>query len=349
MTEKRTAPGEELKGIALPADPAEMLDAFGGQYQLIVNEISKAIIGQRNVIDEVLVGLFTGTHSLLIGVPGLAKTSIVQAVADVLDLKFKRIQFTPDLMPSDITGTNVLRPDASGGHEFTFVPGPVFSNIVLADEINRTPPKTQAALLEAMQEHQVSVGDETYPLPNPFFVMATQNPIEHEGTYPLPEAQLDRFLFSVYVNYPGSDEEQEIYRFHMRGRPVRLHPVLSRDDVLRMQETVRRVVVGEHIVGYVNSIVRASRPGAQGAPPFVGEYVSWGVGTRGGIYLLTAARARAAMDGRLNVSIDDVKKVAFPCLRHRFGLNFRAETEGINSDEIVRRLLEIVPVPGKQV
>ncbi|MBN1807601.1 MAG: MoxR family ATPase [Planctomycetes bacterium] len=332
--------------MALPADPAEMLDEFGSRYQLIAREISKAIIGQHEVVDEVLIGLFTGTHSLLIGVPGLAKTSIVQAVADVLDLKFKRIQFTPDLMPSDITGTNVLRPDASGGHEFSFVPGPVFCNIVLADEINRTPPKTQAALLESMQERQVSVGDETYPLPNPFFVIATQNPIEHEGTYPLPEAQLDRFLFSIKVDYPGSDEEQEIYRFHMRGRPVRLRPVLSREDVLRMSETVRRVVVGDHIVDYVNSLVRATRPGAEGSPPFVNEYIAWGVGTRGGIFLLTAARAWAAMDGRLNVSIDDIRKVAYPCLRHRLGLNFRSETEGIDADELIRRLVDVVPAPG---
>ncbi|HHN45901.1 MAG TPA: MoxR family ATPase [Planctomycetes bacterium] len=314
----------------------------------MASEISKVIIGQKEVIDQVLIGLFTGTHSLLIGVPGLAKTSIVQSVADVLDLKFKRIQFTPDLMPSDITGTNVLRPEAAE-QKFTFVPGPVFANIILADEINRTPPKTQAALLEAMQERQVSVGDETYPLPNPFFVIATQNPIEHEGTYPLPEAQLDRFLFSIKVDYPGSDEEQEIYRFHMRGRPVRLRPALSRENVLRMQETVRRVVVGDHVVAYVNSLVRATRPGGDAAPPFIGEYVSWGVGTRGGIYLLTAARAWAAMDGRLNASIDDVRKIACPCLRHRMGLNFRAETEGVDADELIRRLVEAVPAPGEKV
>ncbi|MCW8132274.1 MAG: MoxR family ATPase [Planctomycetota bacterium] len=312
----------------------------------MVRELGKVIIGQRDVVDQMFGALFSGSHCLLVGVPGLAKTTIVKALSEVLALSFKRVQFTPDLMPSDITGTNVIDEDPkTGRRDFKFLPGPIFANVVLADEINRTPPKTQAALLEAMQERQVSVGNITYPLPSPFFVIATQNPIEQEGTYPLPEAQQDRFMFNIFVDYPSPEEESEIYRFATVARPVKLKPVLTADDIFRLQEVVDRIVVSDYVLQYVTDLVRSTRPDDAKAPKFIKEYVDWGAGPRAGLYLIKGAKALAAMDGRINVACEDIRAVAVPVLRHRIGTNFQAESNGIDPVKIVGMLLKEVREP----
>ena len=312
----------------------------------ILTELRKVIVGQNEVVDQVLISILSKGHCLLVGVPGLAKTLLVKSIAATLNLEFNRIQFTPDLMPSDITGTRVIQEDQSTrAREFKFVKGPLFANIVLADEINRTPPKTQAALLEAMQELHVTAGGERFDLSPPFFVMATQNPIEQEGTYSLPEAQLDRFMFNIMVDYPEDSEEVEIYRRTTVLEEPEIEPVLEGETILKLQAIVRQVPVSDYILEYVQSLVRATRPRRETAPDFVKNYISWGAGPRAGQYLILGAKARALTLGRLNVSPDDVIAIALPVMRHRIGLNFNAEAEGINTDEIVERLLETVKPP----
>jgi MoxR-like ATPase len=284
----------------------------------ISSELSRVIVGQSQVIEELLVAMFAGGHCLLVGVPGLAKTLMVRTLADTLSLSFNRVQFTPDLMPSDITGTEVIQEDrTTGTREFRFIEGPIFTNVLLADEINRTPPKTQAALLEAMQEHQVTAGGKRHRLQEPFFVLATQNPIEQEGTYPLPEAQLDRFMFQVFVDYPSEEEE--------------------------LQQTVRRIPAADHVIRYAMQFARLTRREKGNVPDFITKYVSWGAGPRASQYLILGAKARAMLKGRAYVSTEDVRAVAAPVLRHRIVTNFNAEAEGVNSDEIVRRLAELIP------
>ncbi len=308
-------------------------------------ELQKIIIGQDLVIEQLFAAIFTRGHCLLEGVPGLAKTLMVSTLSQILDLDFKRIQFTPDLMPSDITGTNVLEEDDQGRRNFRFVEGPIFTNILLADEINRTPPKTQAALLQAMQERQVTVGQETYDLPAPFFTIATQNPIEQEGTYPLPEAQLDRFMFNIKIDYPSLSEEERILAATTRGEKPTVNKVLSSRAILNLQKLVSSVAVSEYIIQYVASLVRATRPRDDSAPQFVKDLVEWGAGPRAGQFLIQGGKALAAMDGRFSVSIDDVQKVAIPVLRHRVSTNFQAQAEGMTTEDVVNRLVKEIPTP----
>jgi MoxR-like ATPase len=289
--------------------------------------------------------IFTRGHCLLEGVPGLAKTLMVSTLARILDVQFKRIQFTPDLMPSDITGTNVLEEDEAGRRNFRFVDGPIFTNILLADEVNRTPPKTQAALLQAMQEREVSIGQITHPLPEPFFVIATQNPIEQEGTYPLPEAQLDRFMFNIKVDYPSAAEEEQILSFTTRNEKPECRKVLSGRAIVNLQKLVGSVAVSEYIVKYAARLVRATRPKDPSAPQFVRDLVDWGAGPRAGQFLIHGGKALAAMDGRFSVAIEDVKKIAVPVLRHRISTNFQAQAEGMSSESVVLRLLKEIPEP----
>ncbi len=310
----------------------------------ILAELRKVIVGQDEVVEQVLIALFTGGHCLITGVPGLAKTLLIKTLADVLDLEFKRIQFTPDLMPSDITGTEILDDDAGMRH-LRFVKGPIFAQIVLADEINRTPPKTQAALLEAMQEHHVTAYGRTYPLVEPFFVLATQNPIELEGTYPLPEAQLDRFMFNIVITYLSEDDEVAVVTRTTGVKQTVPARVLSGPDILQFQELARQVVIAEDVARYTVRLVDASRPGRTGAPEFVEKWVKWGAGLRASQALVRGAKARALMHGRYHVAIKDVQALAKPILRHRIMTNFYAESERINSDAIVDRLLETVPAP----
>jgi MoxR-like ATPase len=324
---------------------AELLDSFHKSRSLMIEELGKVIIGQRDVVELMLAAIFTRGHCLLVGVPGLAKTLMVSSLARILDIAFKRIQFTPDLMPSDITGTNVIDENEAGRREFRFVQGPVFTNILLADEINRTPPKTQAALLQSMQEREVTVGQQTYPLPDPFFVIATQNPIEQEGTYPLPEAQLDRFMFDIRVGYPAVEEEEKILGATTRGESPELRKVLSGRAILNLQKLVYNVAVSEFVVKYVTRLVRATRPADSSAPQFVKEMVDWGAGPRAGQNLILGGKAMAAMDGRFSVSLDDVRKVAGPVLRHRISANFQAQAEGMTTDRLIARLVETVPEP----
>jgi MoxR-like ATPase len=316
------------------------------QRNAILDEVSRAVVGQEQVLELMIAALLAQGHCLLVGVPGLAKTQMAKALAGSLDLSFRRIQFTPDLMPSDITGTNVIYDLPEGGREFRFVQGPVFANIVLADEINRTPPKTQAAMLEAMQERQVSVAQKTYELEPPFFVIATQNPIEQEGTYELPEAQLDRFMFDIHVEYPPLAQEEQILSSTTAQQEVEgTRPILSVGDVLEAQRLVRRVAVSNYMVSYVARIIRSTRPSDELAPAFVKEFVEWGVGPRGGQLLILGAKALAAIGGRPNVSVADIHRAAVPALRHRVATNFQAQAEGIGSVDIVRRLLKSIPEP----
>ncbi|MBP6601988.1 MAG: AAA family ATPase [Verrucomicrobiales bacterium] len=309
-------------------------------YAAMRSQLELVIVGQDEVIEQLLISIFCRSHALLVGVPGLAKTLLISTLSEVLDLSFKRVQFTPDLMPADITGTEVLEEDIGTGRRiFKFVKGPIFANMILADEINRTPPKTQAALLEAMQEHHVTIGEETYPLPEPFFVLATQNPIEQEGTYPLPEAQLDRFMFNIRVNYPSATEEEDIIKRVTGTYKANIQKQLDGEAVLKLQNVVRRVPVADHVVTYAAQIARASRPREEGAPDFVREMVSWGAGPRAGIYLILAAKARAILQGRYHATTGDVRAVALPVLRHRVLTTFNAEAAGITSDDIVNRLV----------
>jgi MoxR-like ATPase len=308
----------------------------------IVREIEKRIIGQRDVVDQLLTALFSRGHCLFVGVPGLAKTLLISTLAETLNLSFSRIQFTPDLMPSDITGTDVLEEDhATGKRGFRFIRGPLFANLVLADEINRTPPKTQAALLQSMQEYRVTAGGRTYPLALPFLVFATQNPIEQEGTYPLPEAQLDRFMFQVDVGYPSQQEEMDIVKQQTSPQRTELQRVLSPERIVELQELVLRVPAADHVVRYAVNLARATRPG-EGAPEFVRELVAWGAGPRASQYLILAGKARAILNGRFAVSLEDVKALARPTLQHRLIVNYKAEAEGTTSKVIVDRLLETI-------
>ncbi len=318
-------------------------------YRSIADEVAKRIVGQHDVVEQLLIALFARGHCLLVGVPGLAKTMMIRTVADALSLEFNRIQFTPDLMPADITGTEVIQEDrATGAREFRFLPGPVFANIVLADEINRTPPKTQAALLEAMQEGQVTAGGQRHQLPSPFFVLATQNPIEQEGTYPLPEAQLDRFLFMVLVDYPDEVEELEIVRRTTADMATSITSTLSADDILELSRIVRRVPVADHIARYAIQLVRKTRVGQGDVPQIVRDYVSWGAGPRASQYLILAGKARAVLHGRYYVASEDIRAVAPAVLRHRIVTNFNAEAEGLKPDDIVQHLVENTPVADDQ-
>jgi MoxR-like ATPase len=334
------APDEELR-----QREEQALKGLSVAYERLREEIGKVIIGQSEVIDELLIALFTRGHCLLVGVPGLAKTLLVSTISQILQLSFRRIQFTPDLMPSDITGTDVLQDDPETGRRtFQFMQGPIFTNILLADEVNRTPPKTQAALLEAMQERHVSVGTNTYRLPKPFFVLATQNPIEQEGTYPLPEAQLDRFMFNVIVKYPTPGEELLILKQTTGGEEPELETALTGEQILALQEVVRKVPVPEHVFVYARDLVRATRPDEQEAIKQVKDYLSWGAGPRAGQYLILGAKARAVLDGRFHVTTDDIKAVAQPVLRHRLVTNFQANSEGISTDDVIDQLIKRVPI-----
>jgi MoxR-like ATPase len=324
-------------------DDLAALNNLQDSHSKIRSEIAKIIIGQDAVVEQLLIALLAQGHCLLVGVPGLAKTLLISTLAQILDLKFNRIQFTPDLMPSDITGTEIIEEDRSTGKRgFKFVKGPVFANIILADEINRTPPKTQAALLQAMQEHEVTAAGQTYKLEEPFFVLATQNPIEQEGTYPLPEAQLDRFMFNIYVDYPTRAEEEEIVMTTTAAPKADLHKALDGQQIVTLQRLVRTVPVSEHLVSYAVKLARATRPGEEGSPDFINNWVSWGAGPRAGQYLVLAAKTRAILEGRPTPSIEDIKFAAVPVLRHRIVTSFSAEAEGVDTLTIIAKLLETV-------
>jgi MoxR-like ATPase len=329
----------------------EYLNQFSTDRVAMLDQLRRVVVGQSEVIEQVLAAIFTRGHCLLVGVPGLAKTLLVSSIAQILSVAFKRVQFTPDLMPSDITGTTVLEESADGKSVFRFIQGPIFANIVLADEINRTPPKTQAALLEAMQERQVTAGADTMKLPEPFFVIATQNPIEQEGTYPLPEAQLDRFMFNIRVDYPTAEDEQQIVTMSTRPERAELSKVLSAERIVAWQKLVKKVEVPKFVNEFIVKLVRATRPKDPSAPEMIKRLVDWGAGPRAGIFLAQAGQAFAAMDGRPSVAIDDVKKAATPVLRHRVSANFQAQAEGRTSDDIVIELLKIIsePEPKKYV
>jgi MoxR-like ATPase len=327
----------------LENDDIRAVEKLNEAYRAITGQLSRVIVGQQRVIEELLVAMFARGHCLLVGVPGLAKTLMIRTLADALSLQFSRIQFTPDLMPSDITGTEVIQEDKlSGIRELRFLKGPIFANVILADEINRTPPKTQAALLEAMQEHQLTVGGKRHRLEEPFFVLATQNPIEQEGTYPLPEAQLDRFMFNTFVDYPDEDEEFDIVRRTTADVTVTVAPTLNGEEILGLQRIVRRVPVADYVVRYALKLVRLTRPNKADVPGFIREYVNWGAGPRASQYLILGAKARAVLQGRFYAGCDDVRAVAHPVLRHRIMTNFNAEAEGVKSDDIIRRLIESV-------
>ena len=328
-----------------PRSIGDILQEFSQSRQIMQQELQKVIVGQNEVIEQLFAAIFTRGHCLLEGVPGLAKTLMVSSLARILDVSFKRVQFTPDLMPSDITGTNVLQEDDAGRREFRFVEGPVFTNILLADEINRTPPKTQSALLQAMQEREVTVGRSTYPLPDPFFTIATQNPIEQEGTYPLPEAQLDRFMFNIKVDYPTAEEEERILAVTTRTEKIEIRKVLSAKAILNSQRLVGSVAVSEYIIKYVARLVRATRPRDASAPEYVREMVDWGAGPRAGQFLINGGKSLAAMDGRFSVAVDDIRKIAVPVLRHRLSTNFQAQAEGQTTEDIIARLLKEIPEP----
>ena len=328
----------------VPSTDLDAVQQLSQAYKTMSHELGKVIVGQSEVVEQVLTAMFCQGHCLLVGVPGLAKTLLVKTISDVLHLSFKRVQFTPDLMPSDITGTEVIEEDRTTGKRvFRFVRGPLFANMVLADEINRTPPKTQAALLEAMQEHRVTSGETTYDLPEPFFVLATQNPIEQEGTYPLPEAQLDRFMFMTLVKYPTPAEEIQIMKQATSSYRPELSRLLDGEKIIQLQQIVRRVPVAEHVFAYARDLVRATRPGEPGVPAYINELVHWGAGPRASIYLILAGKARAILNGRVHVTTDDVQKVAHPVLRHRILTTFSAEAAGMNSDKVIDRLLKEVP------
>lgn len=319
----------------------EAVEQLKTAYTQIVGEIGKVIIGQKEIVDQLLIALLCGGHGLLVGVPGLAKTLLISTLARALNLSFSRIQFTPDLMPSDITGTEVIEEDHSTGQKaFRFVKGPIFANIILADEINRTPPKTQAALLQAMQEHEVTASGETFKLEEPFFVLATQNPIEQEGTYPLPEAQLDRFIFNLWIDYPTEEEEKQIVKATTGSQAQTVQPVLDAEQIAKLQQLIRKVPVADHIIDYAVKLVRKTRPDSPDAPEEISRLISWGAGPRASQCLILGAKARAVLDGRYAASIDDVKFVAKPVLRHRMVTSFNAEAEGITVIDLIDKLLE---------
>jgi MoxR-like ATPase len=340
------APADGGPGKAWPRLEGDLsaIERLNEGYRRILKELNKAIVGQEEVIEQLLVAIFARGHCLLVGVPGLAKTLMIRTLADALNLTFSRIQFTPDLMPSDITGTEVLQEDKTTGQRvFKFLHGPIFSNVILADEINRTPPKTQAALLEAMQERQVTVGGTRHKLPDPFFVLATQNPIEQEGTYPLPEAQQDRFMFNVLVDYPEEDEEFRIVEMTTTMHSPRIERVLSANDILEMQDIVRKVPVAPYVIRYAMKFTRLTRKEKGIVPDFIRDYVTWGAGPRATQNLVLGAKARAVLHGRYYVSCEDIRAVAIPVLRHRIITNFNAEAEGIKPEDIIKRLADIIP------
>ncbi len=337
-----------MSNPAVLDNDVQMLTQLRGAHKQLREEIGKVIIGQENVLDQLLMAIFCRSHALLVGVPGLAKTLMVSTLAQALDLHFKRIQFTPDLMPSDITGTEVIQDDAvSRQRMFKFMQGPIFSNIVLADEINRTPPKTQAALLEAMQERKVSIGGVDHPLPAPFFVLATQNPIEQEGTYPLPEAQLDRFLFLIRVDYPSDKEEEQIMRMGTGPTTPTVTRVLDGETILQLQQIVRRVPVSDQVFAYAKRITRMTRPGTPEAAEFVNKWLTWGAGPRASMNLILAAKAHAVLHGQNHVAPEDVAAVAPPILRHRLIPNFTAQSEGIDADKVIQRILKVAATATK--
>ena len=327
-----------------PSGDREVVQLLTTGRAQIEAELGKVIVGQREVIEQLLIALFAGGHCLITGAPGLAKTLLVKSIAQIFHLKFQRIQFTPDLMPTDITGTEILQ-DTGEGRKMLFVRGPIFANIILADEINRTPPKTQAALLEAMQEHQVTAAGLRHVLEEPFFVLATQNPIEMEGTYPLPEAQLDRFMFNVVMDYLPENDEVAVVTRTTAAPPAAIEPLFSGEDVLRFHELVRKVPVAEEMVRYAVKLAAASRPHQTSTPDFIGQWASWGAGTRAGQFLVLGAKARALLKGRAHVTVEDIQTLASPTLRHRILLNYRAEAEGIRVDDVVKRLLETIKPP----
>ena len=337
-----------ISSAPLTTDPAELKDhirRFQEVQASIRREVRKVIVGQEEVVEHVLISLFVGGHCLLTGLPGTAKTLLVRTMARTLGLKFNRIQFTPDLMPSDITGTDIIEEDPATGHRtWTFVPGPIFSNLLLADEINRTPPKTQSALLEAMQEHRVTVQGKTFRLEEPFHVFATQNPIELEGTYPLPEAQLDRFMFNIVMDYLPEDQEVQVATSTTSVQNHRFQHAIGGSDIIAFQQLVRRVPIADPVARYAVSLARASRPGPK-SPDFIRQWVSYGASTRAPQQLILGGKARALMDGRFNVSFDDIRALANPVLRHRVLTNFHAESEGVTSDQLVEKLLNAVPTP----
>lgn len=317
----------------------QLLEKLDDVKSRFFSEIAKSIIGQKDVLNHILIALLCKGHTLIVGVPGLAKTLMIKSMADLLDLSFSRIQFTPDLMPSDITGTEVIEEDqTTGKRSFRFFKGPVFGNIILADEINRTPPKTQAALLEAMQEHKVTAAGNTYDLEEPFFVLGTQNPIEQEGTYPLPEAQLDRFMFNILIDYPTHEDEVSIVKVTTAHKESKLNQVISREEILKFQDLVRRVPVADNVIEYAVNLVSATRPG-ENAQDFINEWVDWGAGPRASQFLILGAKAKSILDGRPTADIDDVKSLALPVLRHRVLPNFNAEAEGMSVDDIINKLI----------
>lgn len=339
------SPPELPIDVDLEPDDLAAADRLREGAERILAECSKVIVGQSDVLEQLLIALFAQGHCLLVGVPGLAKTLMIRTLADAMDLSFNRIQFTPDLMPSDITGTDILQDDETTGHRaFKFLRGPLFSNVILADEINRTPPKTQAALLEAMQEKQVTVGGNRHKLPNPFFVLATQNPIEQEGTYPLPEAQQDRFMFNIKVDYPAEEEEFRIIEQTTRRNRVTIDRVVNADDLLAMQSVVLQVPVAEHVMRYAMRLTRKTRVDDEKAPDFIRNYVTWGAGPRASQFLVLAGKSRALLHGRPYVATEDIRAVAAPVLRHRIITNFNAEADGVKPDDIVKRLIEATPV-----
>lgn len=329
--------------MATERDDLQSVRELSESYRAITEQLSRVIVGQTRVIEELLVAMFARGHCLLVGVPGLAKTLLIRTLAETLALEFRRIQFTPDLMPSDITGTEVIQENRqTGERDFRFLKGPIFGNVILADEINRTPPKTQAALLEAMQECQITAGGQRHRLAQPFFVLATQNPIEHEGTYPLPEAQLDRFMFNTYVDYPEEEEEFDIVRRTTADLSSAVTAILTGERIQELQTTVRRVPAADHVLRYAMKLARSTRPGNSNAPAFIRDFVAWGAGPRASQFLVLGAKARAALHGRFCATLDDVRAVAFPVLRHRMVTNFNAETEGLKPDHLIRRLLEAI-------
>ena len=338
---QKTTGNERMDDADLRA--AEELTAA---YHKMTRELERVIIGQSDVLKQILIALFSRGHCLLEGVPGLAKTLMVSTVADLLSLKFSRIQFTPDLMPSDITGTEILETEEGTGHRrMKFVKGPIFGNILLGDEINRTPPKTQAALLQAMQEYKDTIAGQDFPLERPFLVLGTQNPIEQEGTYPLPEAQLDRFMFRIFVDYPKYEDELKVAETTTSGELPKLQPILDRTEIVRLQQVVLKVLVGKSVAAYAVQLVRATRPKTDEAPDFVKKYLTWGAGTRACMALLLAAKSHALLDGRVHVSGDDIRAIAKPVLRHRLVTSFAAESDGITTDHIVEKLFEVIREP----
>jgi len=328
----------------------QAVEKLNAAYKSLKSELAKVIVGQDDVVEQLIMCLFARGHAILEGVPGLAKTLLISSVAKCMKLDFARIQFTPDLMPTDITGTEVIQEDkATGSRAFKFLPGPIFANVVLADEINRTPPKTQAALLEAMQERQVSAGGQRHPMKDPFFVLATQNPVEQEGTYPLPEAQQDRFMFKILVKYPTWDEELDVMRRTTTDTNATISPVLDAEAIKQLQHLVRRIPVADHVLEYALRLVRATRVTEEGVPDFIKDYLSWGAGPRAAQYLILGGKARAVLHGRYHVSTDDVQAVAKPVLRHRIITNFNADAENITPDKLIDRLVTEIPAKGGAV